>query len=186
MLAAQRGVSASRVVLWGHSLGGGVAAALAREWARAGGDAEDAGDLGALVLESSFDALAAAVADHPSARPFRALPGALAYLQAGLRGGRGAFGFETAAHLAALEGLPVLLLHGGRDGDVPVAHALRNYAAAAALDPLATGSGGEAAGGPAAAKSAGEGRVQLRVFPAADHVDVVLQVRGCFFPPSAF
>ena len=86
-LVYEKGVVPKRVVLWGHGLGSGVAASLAREWsdpvflphpvsspatnnggssrsmnsggALPGGDAEAAGgDLGALVLESGFSSLA--------------------------------------------------------------------------------------------------------------------------------
>jgi fermentation-respiration switch protein FrsA (DUF1100 family) len=104
---AARGFDAARVVLWGESLGGAVAAELATQHACAG-----------LVLESAFTSLADI---GSSAYPF--LPVRL------LARSR----YDTRACIARLD-VPVLVVHGSGDEIVPFDHA-RSLVAAARRTP---------------------------------------------------
>jgi dienelactone hydrolase len=120
-LVYERGVAPHRIVLWGHGVGSGVAASLAREWsdpsytprvassaARSsyggmpGGDAEAAGgDLGGVVVESGFSSLADRGADHPwLAMGCNWLPGCQAMLHRAAS--HSPFELATVDHVAAL------------------------------------------------------------------------------------
>ena len=91
-LVEQPDVDARRVVAYGRSLGGGAACALALERPLAG-----------LILESSFTSV------RDMARRF-GVPGALVLDP-----------FDNVSALARIE-LPVLVLHGERDGLIPINH----------------------------------------------------------------
>ncbi|MFQ5984928.1 MAG: alpha/beta hydrolase [Alphaproteobacteria bacterium] len=88
------GVPAWRVVLYGESLGGGVAVRMAAER-----------EVGALVLEAPFTSVADVAARHYWYLPARRL----------LRDR-----FDAAARIARVRA-PILVLHGERDAVVPVA-----------------------------------------------------------------
>jgi uncharacterized protein len=91
-LAGQPEVDPDRIVAWGRSLGAAAACSLARERG-----------LAALVLESAFTGV------RPFARRF------------GLFGPLVRDPFECLPVVAAFDG-PVLVIHGERDGIVPVEH----------------------------------------------------------------
>lgn len=101
----RQGVTPDRVVLYGESLGSGVAVRLAAERRVA-----------ALVLEAPFTSAADVGA---SAYPF--LPVRLLMLDR----------FDSLSRIGAI-GAPLLVLHGERDATVPVAHGRRVLAAARA------------------------------------------------------
>jgi fermentation-respiration switch protein FrsA (DUF1100 family) len=105
-LRERTGLPASRVVLFGESLGSGVAVELAHELLP---DAP-----AALVLQSPFTSLADAAASHYPLLPVRLL----------LRDR-----YENLAKLPALRA-PLLVLHGTRDSIVPLAEGRALYAAA--------------------------------------------------------
>ena len=96
-LLARNGVAASRMVLYGESLGTGVAVHLALEAARAGVP------VGAVVLEAPFDSMAEMARYH-----YPYLP---AYWLVKDR-------YESVAKIDRI-GSPLFLLHGGRDQVVP-------------------------------------------------------------------
>jgi len=99
----QRGFAARRIVVWGESLGGGVAAELAcRE------------EVGALVLQSTFTSVPDLGAELFPFLPVRWL--------ARIR-------YDTLSKLPAVH-CPVLVMHSPEDTLIPVAHARRNFAAA--------------------------------------------------------
>jgi fermentation-respiration switch protein FrsA (DUF1100 family) len=100
---AARGVAAASVVLYGESLGGGVAVQLATERA-----------VGGVVLEAPFTSMAAAAQYHYPWTPARWL----------VRDR-----FDNLAKIARIHA-PVLILHGEADGVVPVAMSRRLLAAA--------------------------------------------------------
>ncbi|MEZ5497947.1 MAG: alpha/beta hydrolase [Steroidobacteraceae bacterium] len=85
-------IDATRMVLWGRSLGGGVAAQLAADSPVAG-----------LILESSFT----------SVRPLAAAMGVPSFLVRDP--------FDSVAALRNYHG-PLLVLHGERDAIIPIAH----------------------------------------------------------------
>ncbi len=92
-------------VIWGYSLGAGIAARLAAEQEEL-----------AVVLESAFTSLCDAAPG-----PLRAVPGCLL-----LSGSE----YDTLSRIEAIDA-PLLILHGAADRRVPVAHAERLFAAAA-------------------------------------------------------
>lgn len=94
---ADHGVGRGDTVLYGESLGGGVAVAMAAEWGRAGTPA------GAVVLEAPFTSLSDAAAAH---YPF--VPARWLILDR----------FDSLARITAI-GAPLLILHGARDRTVP-------------------------------------------------------------------
>jgi fermentation-respiration switch protein FrsA (DUF1100 family) len=98
-----RGIAAERIVLYGESLGTGVAVRMAAET-----------PVGALVLEAPFTS---AVDVGASAYPF--VPVRLLMLDR----------FESVRRIGGIAA-PVLVLHGERDATVPVAHGRRLLAAA--------------------------------------------------------
>ncbi|HVO14862.1 MAG TPA: alpha/beta hydrolase [Alphaproteobacteria bacterium] len=100
---AGQGVTPDRIVLYGESLGTGVAVRLAAE-----------SPVGALVLEAPFTSAADVGA---SAYPF--VPVRLLMLDR----------FDSLRRIAAVTA-PLLVLHGERDATVPVAHGRRLLAAA--------------------------------------------------------
>jgi fermentation-respiration switch protein FrsA (DUF1100 family) len=105
--ATARGVSADRIVLFGESLGGGVASRLAAELCEAG--TPPAG----LILNSTFSSLADAAAWHYPYFPVRIL----------LRDR-----YPSVQRAPSIT-CPVLQIHGGRDDIVPLAFGRRLFEA---------------------------------------------------------
>ncbi|MCP5368257.1 MAG: alpha/beta hydrolase [Hyphomicrobiales bacterium] len=104
-----RGVAPADVVLYGESLGTGVAVRLAAETAKTQ-------PVAAVVLEAPYDSIAEVAAAH------------YPYVPVGmLLKDR----FESAGRVAAI-GAPLLVVHGEQDGVVPVAHGLKLFKAAVA------------------------------------------------------
>jgi fermentation-respiration switch protein FrsA (DUF1100 family) len=103
----RQGVLPDRLVLYGESLGGGVAVRLASE--RAGGRA-----VGAVVLEAPFTSIAAVAQRH-----YFYLP---AYWLVKDR-------YDIEAQIAAI-GAPLFVFHGERDGVVPIGFGRALHAAA--------------------------------------------------------
>ena len=100
---AEAGVAPGRIVLYGESLGGGVAVQMASETR-----------VGAVVLEAPFSSVTDIAAARMPLVPVRWL----------LRDR-----FDCAAKIASI-GAPLLVLHGERDGVVPVRFGRKLYAAA--------------------------------------------------------
>jgi abhydrolase domain-containing protein 12 len=117
-----RGVPPSRLLIYGHSLGSGVAAQLGLQLGSPAAGSPAAGSSTppwALVLEGSFYSLRAAALTFPAALPLLALPGVprlllRCYLD----------GLRTADALTQIPHVPVLLLHGATDSTVPIQHAV--------------------------------------------------------------
>jgi pimeloyl-ACP methyl ester carboxylesterase len=117
-----RGVPPSRLLIYGHSLGSGVAAQLGLQLGSPAAGSPAAGSSTppwALVLEGSFYSLRAAALTFPAALPLLALPGVprlllRCYLD----------GLRTADALTQIPHVPVLLLHGASDSTVPIQHAV--------------------------------------------------------------
>ncbi len=105
---AQRGVGAGGVVLYGESLGSGVAVEVARRQAASI-------PVAAVVLESPFSSIADVAQAHYPFVPARWLIKDR---------------FDSVAKIAAI-GAPVLIVHGVRDRVVPVRFGRRLFAAAA-------------------------------------------------------
>ncbi len=108
-LLRAEGVPPGRIVLWGESLGTGIAARLA---------AERPGDVAALVLESPYTSLLALAGWHYPWLPARLL----------LRDR-----YDTLSRIGAVQ-IPILIVQGARDEVVPPA--LGNAVAAAATAPV--------------------------------------------------
>ncbi len=107
-LTGPRGIAAERIVLFGESLGGGVAVQLAAGRCRAGTPP------GGLILRSTFSSLVDVAAYHYPWMPVRMLM---------------VDRFESADHIAAVT-CPIVQIHGVRDSIVPIAMAKRLFAAA--------------------------------------------------------
>lgn len=101
---AAGGIEPGRWVIYGESLGTGVAVRMAAEWA-------ERGPIGALVLEAPFTSLADLAQHHYFYLPARWL----------VRDR-----FDSIERIAAVR-TPVLVLHGERDGTVPVRFGRRLY-----------------------------------------------------------
>ena len=111
---AARGIPPARVLLYGHSLGSGVAAQAALRLQREGTPA------GALVLEAPFYSIRAAALSFPIALPLLALP----FVEALLIAHWPLPGLRTHSALGELTQLPLLILHGGADATVPIQHSV--------------------------------------------------------------
>ena len=115
-LFARGDVDASRVVMWGQSLGGALAAYYVAHSPRRD-------RLRALILESAFsdytDIVQEKFADHWITWPFQWIP----LLSVDDR-------FSPLPGMASISPLPLLILHGDRDPIVPMHHGQRLYDAA--------------------------------------------------------
>ena len=103
---AGAGIAAHRIVLWGESLGSGIAVRLAA-----------ARDVGVVVLEAPFTSVAAAARQH-----YRFIPGAALLMRDR---------FDSLSRIGQVTA-PLLILHGERDGIVPASHGRALLAAATA------------------------------------------------------
>lgn len=99
----RRGFESRRIIAWGESLGGGVAAELAQR-----------GAAGGLVLQSSFTSIPDVGRELFPWLPVRWIA---------------SIHYNTAAKLAALR-VPVLILHSRTDSIIPYAHGEKLFAAA--------------------------------------------------------
>jgi hypothetical protein len=102
---ADEGIGSSRVVLWGESLGSGVAVCLATRW-----------QVAAVILEAPFTSIAAAAQHH-----YAFVPAAMLVRDR----------FDSLSRIARVTA-PLLVLHGERDTIVPVRHGRALLAAATA------------------------------------------------------
>jgi len=107
----ERGVRPDEVMLWGHSLGTGVAVRLAHAQQQKGAP------LHSVVLESAYSSLRLASMNYPAVMIFRALPFGRPLVWRNFRAG--ADELDTLARITEL-GCPVLLLHGAADSMVPM------------------------------------------------------------------
>lgn len=107
--AVGEGIAPGRVVLYGESLGSGVAVALAAEQAAAGSP------VGALVLEAPYTSIAEVAQHHYFYIPAK-------YLVRDR--------FDSAARIAQVKA-PLLVIHGERDRTIPVRFARELFARAA-------------------------------------------------------
>ncbi len=107
-LTGTREIPASRIVLFGESLGGGVAVRLAADLCRAGTPP------GALLLRSTFSSLVDVAAFHYPWMPVRWLM---------------IDRFESVRHIPSVT-CPLLQIHGARDTIVPIRFAQRLFDAA--------------------------------------------------------
>ncbi len=105
---AGQGLGPERIVLYGESLGGGVATETAAALARSGTPVK------ALILEAPFSSMGAAAQGH---YPF--VPAKLLVKDR----------FDNAAKIASIS-TPLLILHGDRDRVVPQSHGRALYEAA--------------------------------------------------------
>jgi len=117
VLATLRSVPDQEVIIWGHSLGSGVALAALEALL------EEGGRVGGVVLEAPFVSLAAAAASL-------FLPEAWVSTRQGLerriRESFGDFQFDSARRIRAVASkVPVMILHGKGDGKVPYSQGLR-------------------------------------------------------------
>ena len=109
-LAQKPGVE--RIVIWGHSMGGAVAAQLMSEVAAAG-----------LVIDATFADFAALVRDRVSAMGFPAFPIAELYVWLfGVLSRSDLSTYRPIDDLARVD-LPTLLFHGSDDAAIPLSHA---------------------------------------------------------------
>ena len=159
---AARGVPPSRVLLYGHSLGTGAAAQLARRLHDQGTPAC------AAVLEAPFYSLRAAALTFPAAVPLLALPGARRLVLRAFMGG-----CRSADALAALPSLPLLVLHGDDDTTVPISHSV-----ALARRVRASREQGAGSQGGDEAPQRGGAWFKLEVLRGCDHLQAI------FFPEA--
>ena len=100
--------AASRVFVWGHSLGSAAATYLAKELRAS--SAEPAG----LILDAPFTTIADAASGHPLAVPYRPIMRLFRYLVFDTFSER----FESVKRLEGIS-CPLLILHGRRDPIIP-------------------------------------------------------------------
>ena len=125
-------VPASRVVLWGHSLGGAV---ILRMLARLPKSAPSAvgGTPLAAILESTFSSLHDELAAFPLLRPFRCLPHFELCIREPITSNR-RLNFDSVALLPKVH-CPLLFLHALDDNVIPFRLGLKLYEAARELQP---------------------------------------------------
>ncbi|TVS12287.1 MAG: alpha/beta hydrolase [Planctomycetaceae bacterium] len=107
-LVETRGIDPSQIILFGESLGGGVAVRLAADACR------DGSAPGGLILRSSFSSLVDVAAHHYPWMPVRLL-----LLDR----------FESQQHIADVTS-PILMIHGSRDSIAPIRYARQLFDAA--------------------------------------------------------
>ena len=107
-----RGIAPAEVLVWGHSLGTGVAVRLALA------QQEEGAPLRGILLEAAYRSARLAGATHPVALPFRALPWGRHIVHSFMRGGDE---LNTEMRISTLE-LPICLVHGTMDSLVPFDH----------------------------------------------------------------
>eukprot|EP01038_Epipyxis_sp_PR26KG_P008116 gene8116-10991_t len=105
--------------IYGSSLGGGIAAAIAEELSK-----NYAKSLTGLILESTFTSMPEAALSHPVAAPFRIFPFIRNIMFNYL-----SFKYPTLHRIPNIE-YPLLFMHGLKDDKIPIIHAKRNYNAA--------------------------------------------------------
>jgi abhydrolase domain-containing protein 12 len=150
-LTEQHGVPPSRVLIWGHSLGSGVAARLAAELYGSSDLGEVAQQPMGLVLESAFTSLPELLPDYPLGRAICWLPGVHGAISSNLN-----FVLNNTqqlqALLAATPSARILLMHGEQDMTVPATHSRALFATA---------------------RAAGGQQVSLLELPLAEHNNVL-------------
>ncbi len=107
-LVEARGIDPSQIILFGESLGGGVAVRLAADVGR------DGSPPGGVILRSSFSSLVDVAAHHYPWAPVRLL-----LLDR----------FESQQHMPDVTS-PILMIHGSRDSIVPIRFARKLFEAA--------------------------------------------------------
>jgi pimeloyl-ACP methyl ester carboxylesterase len=142
-------VRASDVVIWGHSLGSGIATALVRELkqeeqaaaaaAAAGGGGGRGGGRplpGGMVLEAPFTSVPA-VALSWVAGVAGAAPAALAWIERRVRCGLRSFAFDSESRIASIasgtDAVPTLILAARHDEVIPHRQAAELFAAACSV-----------------------------------------------------
>lgn len=111
----------SPVIIWGHSLGSGVATRLARHLC------DTNQTFAGLVLESPFNNLREAACNHPLSRPFRFLPWfEKAFLDTSAQMN---IHFDSDKHVAHIT-TPIMIVHCRDDMDVPIHLGKKLYEAA--------------------------------------------------------
>ncbi|XP_060069068.1 lysophosphatidylserine lipase ABHD12-like [Ylistrum balloti] len=111
----------SPIIIWGHSLGTGVATLLVRQLCNTNQK------LAGLVLESPFNNLREAASQHPLSLPFRFLPWfERAFLDTAAQVN---INFESDKHIAHVT-VPIMIVHSKDDNDVPIDLGRKLYEAA--------------------------------------------------------
>ncbi|XP_021346575.1 monoacylglycerol lipase ABHD12-like [Mizuhopecten yessoensis] len=101
----------SPIIIWGHSLGSGVATLLVRQLC------DTSQKLAGLVLESPFNNLREAACKHPLSKPFRFLPWfERAFLDTAAQVN---INFESDKHITHVT-TPIMIVHSKDDNDVPI------------------------------------------------------------------
>eukprot|EP00128_Syssomonas_multiformis_P006519 Colp12_sorted_trinity150504_noHs@13505 len=121
-IVKQHGVPPSRVFIYGHSLGSGVAAQLARQLAEEGISA------GGLILEAAFSSLLGGALTHPMSLPLRVLPGMNAMIMKYFPEA-----YRTVDNIKHVK-FPVLVLHGKLDSHITYDQGEAIYRAKIAAD----------------------------------------------------
>ncbi|XP_033735748.1 lysophosphatidylserine lipase ABHD12-like [Pecten maximus] len=108
----------SPIIIWGHSLGTGVATLLVRHLCYT------KEKLAGLVLEAPFNNLRDAARKHPLSKPFRFLPWfERAFLDTAAQIN---ISFESDKHITHIT-VPIMMVHSKDDGDVPIDLGMKLY-----------------------------------------------------------
>lgn len=110
-LLKQKNVDKSRVTIWGHSLGTGVAIRMLAELP------EEMQPKG-LILEAGFDTIANAIANHPFSAPFRVIP-YFEYFFVDPIASNPELNFDSINKIGLIKPTPIMILHAEDDFIIP-------------------------------------------------------------------
>lgn len=110
-LLNQANVNKDRVIVWGHSLGTGVAVRMLADLAEARRPSR-------LVLEAPFDSIANAVANHPFSAPFRFMPYFEYYFVQPIETAP-ELNFDSLSLICDIKPTPIMILHAEDDAIIP-------------------------------------------------------------------
>lgn len=110
-LLNQPNVNKDRVIVWGHSLGTGVAVRLVADLAEARRPSR-------LVLEAPFDSIANAVANHPFSTPFRFIPYFEYFFVEPIESSP-ELNFDSLSRICDITPTPIVILHAEDDAIIP-------------------------------------------------------------------
>ncbi|CAG8619198.1 7241_t:CDS:10 [Funneliformis mosseae] len=107
---------AKKIIIYGHSLGTGVAIRLARQLSDEGNTPL------AIILESPFTCIPELIASFrrlPFLRPFTKWPAVIDYFKEKME-----HRFNNMEHMKHLNDIPILIIHSHKDDDIPLSHSV--------------------------------------------------------------
>lgn len=118
-LLIQKNVSKDRIIIWGHSLGTGVAIRMLA-------DLNENKRPSRLILEAPFDSVSNAVAYHPFSKPFQFIPYFEYFFVEPVEKNLD-LNFDSKSRIGDIKSMPIMILHAEDDGIIPFKLGLNLY-----------------------------------------------------------